>query len=55
MKKKKEPKYIIRNVYYGEKSLADCMKAVIKNKLSEEIFTESKNNDNGGDKLDHRI
>lgn len=35
--KKKEPKNIIRNIYYSDdnRTLLDCMKAVIKSKLGE--------------------
>ncbi len=34
-KEKKEPKYIVIGVTYGNKDFVDCMKAVIKNELAQ--------------------
>ena len=34
-KGKKEPKYIIESIEYGDKDFIDCMKAVIKGKLAD--------------------
>lgn len=33
--KEEEPKYIIESVEYGDKDFVECMKAIIRNKLSE--------------------
>lgn len=37
---KKEPRYIVRNITYGDKDFVDCMKAVIKAKLEEWYYEE---------------
>lgn len=35
---KREPRYVVRNITYGNKDFVDCMKAVIKGKLTEAYF-----------------